>query len=284
MAARTVPNRRITTEWRFDVRLFSYKMTDDTGFAPNPFWGCMTLATCKPQIRRYKRRGDWIAGFTSKLLCGDPVGHERLVFLMQVQERMTLAEYFRDERFQSKIPRNPRVARVYREGDNIYRPLILNAREAHHFEQLPNTNHVPDDHAHDVNGRYVLISKRFVYFGVDALPIPSHVRPEVPPGQSGHGTGTSDPARAAAFIDYVFQKRANVDIKARPHSWPRSDDSWKQTHDEPRIEEGDLKAPTWKPSPREQPGSRWTPKSSGGGMSRLSTCSAASRRSKNRTS
>ena len=34
------------------MRLFAYKMTHDTGFAPNPFWGWMTLATCKSQIRR----------------------------------------------------------------------------------------------------------------------------------------------------------------------------------------------------------------------------------------
>ena len=29
------------------MRLFAYKMTHDTGFAPNPFWGYLTLATCK---------------------------------------------------------------------------------------------------------------------------------------------------------------------------------------------------------------------------------------------
>ena len=243
----------------------------------------MTLATCKPQIRKHKRPGDWIAGFTSGQLCGDPVGSERLVFLMQVEEKMTLSEYFRDERFQPKIPRSSRVARVFREGDNIYRPLILNAREAHHFEQLPNPNHVLDDRAHDVNGRYVLISKRFVYFGVDALPIPSHLRPDVPAGQSGHGTGTHNPARVEAFIDYVFHKRARVAVKARPHNWPRSDDSWKQTQREPRIDEG-LKAASSRSSHREQPASRWTPNSSGEETSRPSACSAASRRSRSRES
>ncbi len=249
------------------MRLFSYKMTDDTGFAPNPFWGCMTLATCKPQIRKYKRPGDWIAGFTSGQLCADPVGSERLVFLMRVEEKMTLSEYFRDERFQPKIPRRSRAARVFREGDNIYRPLVLNAREAHHFEQLPNPNHVLEDRAHDVNGGYVLISKRFVYFGVDALPIPSHLRPDVPAGQSGHGTGPNDPARVEAFIDYVFHERANVAVKARPHSWPRSDDSWKQTQGKPRIDEGHVEAANWRSAPRRQPDSGWTPRSS--------TCSTA---------
>jgi Nucleotide modification associated domain 2 len=61
------------------MRLFSYKMTNDSGFAPNPFWGRLTLATCKPEIRKAKRVGDWIAGFTSRELCRDPIGSERLV-------------------------------------------------------------------------------------------------------------------------------------------------------------------------------------------------------------
>jgi len=62
--------------------LVSYKMTHDSGFAPNPFHGYRTLATCKPGIRRSgnRRVGDLVAGFTSGALCGDAVGRERLVY------------------------------------------------------------------------------------------------------------------------------------------------------------------------------------------------------------
>ena len=76
------------------LRLFSYKMTDDTGFAPNPFWGELTLATCKAKIRYSKEKGDWIAGFTSDYLCGDPVGREKLVYLMKVEDKLPFKEYF----------------------------------------------------------------------------------------------------------------------------------------------------------------------------------------------
>jgi hypothetical protein len=63
------------------MSLVSYKMTHDSGFAPNPFHGYLTLATCKPGIRRSgsRRVGDWIAGFTSAALCGDAVGRNVLV-------------------------------------------------------------------------------------------------------------------------------------------------------------------------------------------------------------
>ena len=43
------------------MRLFSYKMTSDTGFAPNPFGRRLTLATCKPMIRQSTHEGDWVA-------------------------------------------------------------------------------------------------------------------------------------------------------------------------------------------------------------------------------
>lgn len=68
--------------------------------------------------------GDWIAGFTSKQLCGDEGGYERLVFLLQVNEEIALADSFRDRRFQSRIHRKSEAARVDRCGDHIYIPLV----------------------------------------------------------------------------------------------------------------------------------------------------------------
>ena len=87
-----------------EPRLYSYKMTNDSGFAPNPFSGILTLATCKASMRRSKKIGDWIAGFTSGALCGDPVGAERLVYVMKVSQKIPIAEYHGDRRFRSKIP------------------------------------------------------------------------------------------------------------------------------------------------------------------------------------
>jgi len=42
-------------------------MTHDSGFAPNPLFGCLTLPTCMTEIRRTKKVGDWVAGFASGL-------------------------------------------------------------------------------------------------------------------------------------------------------------------------------------------------------------------------
>ncbi len=48
------------------MRLVSYILTSDTGFAPNPFFRYCTLACCKPQIRRSAEPGDWIVGISRK--------------------------------------------------------------------------------------------------------------------------------------------------------------------------------------------------------------------------
>ena len=60
------------------MRLFSYKLTNDSGFAPNPFFGTLSLACCKPEIRENRTIGDYIAGFTSNTLDGSEVGKENL--------------------------------------------------------------------------------------------------------------------------------------------------------------------------------------------------------------
>mgnify|MGYP000925642744 CR=1 FL=1 len=50
------------------MKVISYVVAYDYGFAPNPFHGFLTLATCKPQIRRSKNTkvGDILLGKKSK--------------------------------------------------------------------------------------------------------------------------------------------------------------------------------------------------------------------------
>lgn len=218
------------------MRLFSYKLTDDTGFAPNPFWGFLTLATCKPGMRRAREEGDWIAGFTSTSLNGDPVGNERLVYLMRVADKLSIAEYFEDERFAEKIPNPNASTAVQVVGDNIYRPLRSNARGPRDFEQLPNPHHWDgrsscdgdDSKQRDISGCYVLIATEFAYFGRNALAVPEFARPSVPSGMSRYGTETRDEKRTRLFIDYVLECAGAEKVIGPPYTWPDDDRSWKQ--------------------------------------------------------
>ena len=214
--------------------LYSYKLTDDTGFAPNPFWGFLTLATCKPGIRQSRGPGDWIAGFTSATLNRDAVGAERVVFLMHVDEKLTIEEYFYDSRFLRKVPEIKSNTASLRVGDNIYRPSKRGAIKPGDFEQIENPHHYDgksncgpaESKARDVSGRFVLVSSRFVYFGRDALEFPSEYRPTIPYGMSPYGARTDDPTCANAFIEHVFGRARGRSIVGPPHTWPDDDISW----------------------------------------------------------
>jgi hypothetical protein len=216
------------------TRLSSYKLTEDTGFAPNPFFGTLTLATCMPDIRQSAVVDDWIAGFTSTQLCGDAVGAERLIFLMRVEELVTIAEYFVDPRFARKIPSLDGAPEVERHGDNIYQPIRPDADVPEHFEQLPNPHHWDIAHRrederskrYDLTGRRVLVATEFVYFGRNALQVPDFTRPVVPRGHSRAGTLTHDAEIARAFIDFALA-RASRPVAGPPHAWTTGDDSWR---------------------------------------------------------
>jgi len=208
-----------------DQRLFCYKQTHDTGFAPNPFHGFCTLATCKPQIRKSKRVGDWIAGFTSVALTKGraKVGEECLIYLMQVGEVLPLECYFSDHRFAVKKASSPddRLAPcITSVGDNIYE-----MRDGQ-WIQHPNRSHGEHDKAKDTSGKNALISTEYYYFGSEPLVIPDEFRPRVPSFQSACGVLTKDTARAREFINFV--KTRGPGIHARPHQWKSGDETWRQ--------------------------------------------------------
>src|SRR5437667_1191593 len=56
-------------EWKMP-RLFSYTITDDTGFAPHvdKEGAYLSLATCKPRIRGAANREDWVMAVSGKEL------------------------------------------------------------------------------------------------------------------------------------------------------------------------------------------------------------------------
>lgn len=154
-------------------RLFSYVVARDFGFAPNPFGGVCTLATCKASIRSAARVGDWVIGTGSKSL-----GLEgRLVYAMRVTEKLTYNDYWNDKRFRAKRP-NLRGSLKQAFGDNVYHydgpngPWMM--MNSHHsfVDGTPNTDNITSDTRADA----VLISDDFVYWGAYGPTIPEALR------------------------------------------------------------------------------------------------------------
>jgi hypothetical protein len=153
------------------MRLYSYVVAYDVGFAPNPFYGYCTLATCKQDIRAQARVGDWVLGTGSKT-AGDG---DRLVFAMRVEEILTYDDYWSDPRFVSKRPRlHGSMKQQY--GDNIYHRDGLAWRQENSRHSLddgmPNPGHVQ----RDTKANAVLISREFVYYGGKGPVIPERFR------------------------------------------------------------------------------------------------------------
>lgn len=175
-------------------RAFSYVVTHDTGFAPNPFWGFCTLANCKPQIRRTAKPGDWVFGL------GSPrnVGNGKLVYAMRVDEVLTFEEYDADPRFACKKPNlcgDPREQC----GDNIY---FKNRRGG--WKQR-RSFHGPDAMKTDSGGKNVLVGSHYFYFGENAVTIPARFRALVHKGR-GHRCNFP-PGTVERFIEWLHDNQ-----------------------------------------------------------------------------
>ena len=145
------------------VKLYSYVVVHDTGFAPNPFWGHCTLAACTPNhmgIRPQKE--DWIIG-TEPIDSGN-----KLIYAMQVSDVLPFEKYYNDPKFEKKKPSVNGTGRQCC-GDNIYYKDATGAWRQHyslyHCE--------PEQIEQDLKHPYVFIAEHFYYFGNRAETIPS---------------------------------------------------------------------------------------------------------------
>jgi Nucleotide modification associated domain 2 len=127
------------------MTLYSYVVTHDTGFSPNPFFGYCTLACCKPEIRRNAQVGDWIVGLTPR------AQGNKVVYFMRVDEIVDFPSYWTHSRFLQKRPRYDGSVQA-KCGDNIYEPLpngeFRQLRSMHSKGEAED----PERKAHDLGG------------------------------------------------------------------------------------------------------------------------------------
>jgi len=150
-------------------KLCTYLITNDTGLAPNPYWGICTLAVCTPNHQGARLdKGDWLAGFLTKNR-----GY-KFVYAMEISERLHMNDYFNDPRFSSKKP-NLHGNWMERCGDNFYSQLSDGT-----WKQHRNRFHLGSDYLEkDTNKPIVFVGNRFWYFGNEAPHLPSHFLPLV---------------------------------------------------------------------------------------------------------
>jgi hypothetical protein len=173
------------------MRLCSYVVKKDAGFAPNPFFGYCTLTACTPNHQGIKlKAGDWLMGNSTA------ARGQRLVYAMRVSEVLPFEDYYADPRFAAKKPR-PAGAWQHRSGDNIY-----HRAPDGDWIQDPNRSHnTVGQLQQDTKYPRVYISDYFFYFGRNAPAIPAEFGSLIRPRQ---GTQcTEDEPLIGAFVDWL---------------------------------------------------------------------------------
>lgn len=180
-------------------RVYIYVVDRDFGFAPNPFHGVCTLATCKPPIRKGADVGDWVVGMGG----GRLKATGRCVYAMRVSAAFSFNQYWASPEFRDKRPvRNG--SRVMMVGDNIYhRPegsVGWQQLDSHHSLEDGSPN--PLNIEKDTKANRVLVSRHFFYFGKDAPQVPAHIL-----GRLGFvnriGHRVFDAQVCAALLDWI---------------------------------------------------------------------------------
>ena len=181
------------------MRMFSYVVARDFGFAPNPFNGWCTLATCKPEIRKSANVGDWILGTGSK----SRDRADRVVYVMCVTETLAFNDYWADSRLRCKRP-NLRGSKKQAFGDNIYHREPDSdswAQENSHHTYADGTTNLRNV-ATDTKCDRVLLSNDFAYWG--------GYGPELPP-QSTTG-GDIDLRAHRGYKSKIFSDALILDV------------------------------------------------------------------------
>src|ERR1035437_3247438 len=197
--------------------LYSYVVTHDTGFSPNPFFGYCTLACCKPTIRKNAKIGDWVVGWSPKR------ADNRIVYFMRVDETPLVDLYWSDRRFAKKKPRYDATV-VMKCGDNIYEPQssgeYRQLRSTHSHRQTDVED--PERKAMDLRGKRILISETYAYFGARMPELPASLDSLIV--GRGHKCRFWDEVK----VEFVrFVKNVGLGgVRAVPRQWRNGDDSW----------------------------------------------------------
>jgi len=197
-------------------RVYSYVVAYDTGFAPNPFHAFLTLACCKPLIRRTAKVGDIIVGLSRR--------SERVVFAAQVGEITGFEEYWADPRYESRRPIMDSQRIVDRTGDNIYELTSSGYRQLHSFHSNSDGSENAVSKRTDLGGQRVLVCERFAYWGGSGPGLPEELE-----GLSvGRGHRCHFPTSQIEAVNRWFDT-VKGGVHGAPTQWKAGDESWRES-------------------------------------------------------
>jgi hypothetical protein len=170
------------------VKIYSYVVDHDTGYAPNPDFGLCTLCRCKfrksgerrKNIVELAKKGDWVLGTggASKR----SAGNGKLIYAMRVDKTLTREDYYR------------------------------------HFSKRRRDNEPPGNDF-EKHKQFALISRHFYYFGARAIDVQKFNLEK-----NSRGFHYVDPADFCRFVEWLERtyKRGKRGEPCQPFDKPKA--------------------------------------------------------------
>jgi len=145
------------------MRVWTYVIANDRGSAPNYDKPAVTLAVCKPRVRRAARVGDLVIAFSGRKIAARS---HSVRWAGIVGEVIPLEKYWNDKRFRTKRPGNTE------KPDNFYK------QESHTWRQVENSTHGLKHMERDLRGVNTLVFYKAWHFfsETDDLPLYFNLR------------------------------------------------------------------------------------------------------------
>lgn len=165
-------------------RLYRYVITADTGMAPASDDGLISLATCKPAVRRSAEVGDWVVACHAS-----PAPAGLVAWAGRVARKLQVGEYEREFRGRS---------------DAVYRELTDGT-----FKSLkPDYHTEPEQRARDLSGPALVFDPLASwYFGEQPRQLPDELLHLAPRGQ-GHRVNGTKPDDAKMLLQWLSSSSA----------------------------------------------------------------------------
>jgi len=199
-----------------DRKIYFYKLTVDAGTAPCVDDNLLSLAICKPMLRRTAGEGDIIIGFAGNELDRN----NRLIYAAEVTIRLEDGAYFRDRKY------SHRKDCIYEWNDNAYK-----------IKKNVNFHSTQKDLERDLGKApvykraNVLLSKKFNYYGCGpTLDYSEVIHKAVTTLKRGHRISHSASLRKELEKLIEKEKLRSASVLGKPHhsathAIPRNDDN-----------------------------------------------------------
>ena len=119
------------------MKLYSYIVVSDNGYAPNPTDGVCTLAYCKPEVRWFADPGDYVVGLAGAKYRKRVATYRPIIYAMRVTDVCSFEEFKIDERYRGHLysDSNAREEEAKSNRALISNDFVYWAATARHFPQ-----------------------------------------------------------------------------------------------------------------------------------------------------